>query len=261
MFDFFDEPVRDQVEIRFLRKKTPNKPNGIFIGSLFPAPIRLTEVGSGMQYVVGEFMFNVFRAIIIGNGTPGVLRKPCKGTGDGIAGFACGLGIHLRNFRKATHAFGGNVQRNGALTGDNGIAFPMPKLLTLQNMFRTVVNADSVGDVRTFVRMTMSFLLTLPMRTDQKRNKILHGSDGRIVEILVDCFIADAMFGIFQGKPCGDLFRRPSQFQFPLDIGTNERTFQARSLMSDALTFPCLFLSAMSMIKMIKRRCIAAEFS
>ena len=68
----------DFSKVGFLWKEPSDKTDGIFNASFFPAVIGMAEEGVGVENIVDEFVFNIFRAVVVSDRKPGELRESFK---------------------------------------------------------------------------------------------------------------------------------------------------------------------------------------
>ena len=72
-------------KISLLGVEAPYQAIGVFYGALFPTVERQTEKRTGAQYAVDLEVFDVFSAVVIGDGSPEPLGKLAEATINGLA--------------------------------------------------------------------------------------------------------------------------------------------------------------------------------
>jgi hypothetical protein len=126
----------------------------------------------------------------------------------------------------------------------------------------SVINADTVRNVRTSVAMAMPFELASSMRTGKIDDEVFRVPTYTIVvEVLINRFVANAQVGKVDPESSRDLFGRPSEFELAHDVTANAVVFQAWTLVRNACAFSCTLLSTTRMIHAVHRRAIPSEFS
>lgn len=88
----------------------------------------------------------------------------------------------------------------------------------------------------------------------------MYSTDLRMVDKLIDRFVADAMTGMIHPQASSNLFGGPSLLQFGNDISLDDRALQTRSFTGLVLPPFCPFLSHISPVASIYRRAVTAQF-
>src|ERR1043165_1724454 len=182
-------------------------------------------------------MFSVLRTIVVGEGESGRLRQRTEGRGNSMHHLLGCLACHFSQAEQAAFAFARNAHSGETLARDDGVSFPMAKLLAFFDMAWPLVNGGPVADIGVFSAFSLTSQVTPLAPSPKIRSEIKALLDPVIVYILVNCLGTDPSTGNLPREHGGNLLRRPSTLEFAFNVSANSLCLQPWSLMSPARTF------------------------
>lgn len=263
-FNEFDFTSGDQIEVGLLGEHTADKTDSVLRRSFLPAVVGSAEVGACSQDSVCPLMLDVLRAVVVRDGTSGVRwilgQRPC----DGSVGVMSSSLFHLGDSREPTLSLNGDVQRCHTLSRDDGISLPVTESRysgTGEHVSRALRDGDSLWNMQTSMGMAVSFPLPSPVCSCKVGNQVFHSTNTRVVEVLVDGFMANAQVRVIDCQSSCNVFWRPSQCELTLDVATDPGIFQPWTLVSSTRPLFGSLLCPVSKVDVVHRGFVPPEFS
>jgi hypothetical protein len=128
-------------------------------------------------------------------------RMPTQASIEGLSNRSTGVIPEFGQMQIPTLAFQTNSESVFALPGYDGIGFPMARLLSLQDIGRPSIDRNAAGNMAFSVFSSMAPPKTLSMGAGQAGNQGDLFTDLRVVDILIDRFVADAQTRTICRKP------------------------------------------------------------
>jgi hypothetical protein len=196
-------------EVSLFGEVSADESDHVFDRAFFPAMEGFAEKGLSTKSRVGDQVFGVFGAIIVGEGEAEFLGIRAKGAFEGVGEFASGFSGDSADAGITGFAFEGSDQGDEALMVADGVDFPVAWFFTAIDSWGPVFDRDSLGDVQFFMSSVMSFAPAFTVMTGQKGDQF----PGIGIDPLVDGLRADSRGYFFLLSASGDLFGRPAFFQ------------------------------------------------
>jgi len=104
------------------------------------------------------------------------------------------------------------------LAARDGVCFPVADLVAIEHLSRTLMNRDSLGDMRFFVFPGVPAVFTPAMSSDQERDKGWH----LLVNPLIDRLMTNTESRVLSPESTGDQLWRPSHGDMSFHIVPNK---------------------------------------
>jgi hypothetical protein len=129
------------------------------------------------------------------------------------------------------------------------------------NLYRTLLDRDTVGNVKHLVAVRMGPESTALVSPGQKGDKVMLPPSRSIIDKLIDGLMADIESWIVARKsPCNG-FGRPFEPELFHDIPTDQRIAYSLSLDGFMLSFNCSFMGLIGQVNIVDGRSVTVKFS
>jgi hypothetical protein len=221
----------------------------------------LAEVGLSPQYLVTIFMFHVFATIIVGDGAPKGLRIGAKLAGQGTSEASGCLGRELHQVQMPTRSFKDHRESRPTSARDEGIGFPMAGLDPALDLQGTLLDRDTVWNVKHLVAVRMGPESTSLVSSGQKGDKGVLPTGRSIIDKLIDGLMADMEPWIVVRKSSCNGFGRPFELEFLHEIATDQRIPYSLSLDGFMFSFNGSFMGLIGQVDIVDGRPVTFKFS
>jgi len=189
-------------KIGLLRVEAPDQTVGVFYGAFFPAVERQAEKGPGSQDLIDQEMFDVLRAVVIGDCPTEAFGKLTKAAIDGLARVRCGFLGQPGEFHEAAFSFDHDQNRGFTLPGNDGVHLPVAVLIPCLDDGGPLGDWNALWDMAFAVIVGMPSAEPFSMRTSQEGNEV----PGFAIYELVDGLMGNRNLGFLLVKLTGYLF-------------------------------------------------------
>lgn len=221
----------------------------------------LAEVGLSPQYLVSILMLYVFATIIVGDGAPKGSGIGAELAGQGASEASGGLGRELHQVQMPTRPLKDHRESRPTSAGDEGIGFPMAGLDPALDLQGTLLDRDTVWNVKHLVAVRMGPESTSLVSPGQEGDKVMLCTGRSIIDKLIDGLMADMKAWIVARESSCNGFGRPFELEFFHDIATDQRIPYSLSLDGFMFSFNCSFVGLIGQVNIVDERPVTFKFS
>ncbi len=247
----------DLSQVGLFWQEAPDKTNGILDCATFVTVERFAKVRACSKDFVGAHMLRILRPVVVSDREPKVYRETTESSGQSNAHSSCTFGFEFSHLCVSGLAFHGNLDSLVAFAAADGIRFPMADVKASENGLRAFFDGDPLWNMRFFMFPGVPSVFALAMGSHEEQNK----RGGILVDPLINGFMTNGSFRVFDGQSPGDKFWRPSQTKAFFDIVSDKVVLESLSSMGFKSALIRSFLSFVSqVISGINRRGISFKF-
>lgn len=162
-------------------------------------------------------MMTIFRSVVEGDGPAHHLGQSTEARGECVIHLVRSAAGKLLEECEPQRTLLKHHERLFALPAHSGISFPMADLLTIVDVLRTFLDADTEGNQNAFGAFMDPFSPVFPATDEKSRQRTLC-----LEHVLVDRLVTDPFVRHIETDPAGDLFRTPSEGKLLVHVVSEE---------------------------------------
>lgn len=227
MLDPGDLLGRDFTEVSTLWHVPANEAIGILIRTPLPGCVGTGEVASDPEFGCELLMLGILGPVVQRERLASLGLQLFEPINDRLIGLICAFPRKLGDENQPALAFDQRVERRLALTGDQAVAFPVTRVATVLNGFRSRLDRNPVGNLGLSDFSADALVPTLLVGSAQQLDHLQTIRVPGMIDILVDRFVVNGLPWVVNPNPSGDLLRGPSFSEAVLDVLPNQSALQS----------------------------------